>query len=763
MRINNNPIVRDIIIVAGFWWCVLSVHLAYQVYDSSYSLVENYEYYVSLFAGTAYHMKMWFAGAIVGAIFGLWIILFKRTQALNRVSPSSYLGIHTTMGKVPFLAKAAPRVKGKKVLPVTSKVITGWLDANRVKYPHHVAMFNAIWETLSAQPDHPASPYRGGHGGLRLWQHSQNVAEQALLRAKDWKYEGIFYKERRQSSLIIPKRDPDYLFNANDPLIPLIAIAHDLGKLEVYIPQPDGSVKSLESGKGGIRHDARSAQMLSRIPEFWAIPSEDRWALGRVVAQYHNTLKMRVDKSGACFDDRIGSLVQFLLDVDQATGMMESGAKEGSELVITDEDVTKIYTAFVEIVTEHGRINGTGDKQKDKHIKIGQKHDGIIYIREQLIRELILSKIGLSKETGPAKFKPTIALLQALEQKGLFYATVNGVDFRDYLPLQTIAFHDEAGRFLATWHHVIGIRLHPGAYDLMPLSRLPNYTSKVRVQGHFYGHQPHVKGDIQLLEMLRAAFGQDMPELGEDCDDPVVDPDVDIGDTSALSIAPAGQPSTIAATPKPTAIAVTPPVAPVGEEPEVILDSVVVPQKHATPMMEHQSHVDDILGDLPATATNIDIFTGRTLPASSPAKTAGLETLLDTAGNSVTPPTASERPQLDPFIAASKPMEMHKDRIDEYEAKFSKSLDAWNSRKVEFFSGRRKAPKRSADSFVQIQEAIGNGQLFVLHTHNGNRYVELSKVEALFPEIDIGSLLEAQRVTKVEVANIVALGVPEKV
>lgn len=762
MRINNNPIVRDIVIVAAFWWCVLSVHLAYQVYDSSYSLVENYEYYVSLFAGTAYHMKMWFAGAVVGAIFGLWIILFKRTMALNRVSPSSYLGIHTTMGKVPFLAKAAPRAKSKKVLPVTSKVITAWLDTNRVKYPHHVAMFHAIWETLSAQPNHPASPYRGGHGGLRLWQHSQNVAEQALLRAKDWKYEGIFYKERRQRSLIIPKRDQNYLFNANDPLIPLIAIAHDLGKLEVYIPQPDGSIKSLESGKGGIRHDARSAQMLSRIPEFWNIPPEDRWPLGRVVAQYHNTLEMRVDKTGACFDDRIGSLVQFLLDVDQATGMMESCAKEGSELVINEEDVIKIYTAFVEIVTEHGRINGTGDKQTDKRVKIGQKHDGIIYIREQLLRELILSKVGLSKEMGPAKFKPTIALLQALEQKGLFYATVNGVDFRDYLPLQTIAFHDEDGKFLATWRHVIAIRLHPGAYDLMALSRLPNYTSKARVQGHYYGHQPHVKGDIQLLEMLRSAFGPDMPELDEDGDDPIAEPDMDLGDAPALTTASVSQTSNIATRSKATTSAVTPPVASVDEEPEVILDSVtpVKPNPVHLSRMENRDN-SDILGDIVAGDHHIDIFTGQSLIRSSNA----VEKPGPVAKN-VTPleePSASvARSQVDPTLPPSKPIDVSRERLTEFAGKFDAALQLWSETKQGDFRVKRKAQKRSGDSLSLLQEAIITGQLFKLHVHDGTCYVELSKAEALFPDMDFGSLIEAGRITKVEVAKIIALGIPQK-
>ncbi|MEC4720524.1 hypothetical protein RY831_15280 [Noviherbaspirillum sp. CPCC 100848] len=772
MRHNRNPIVRDVAVVAMFWWSVFSLVHAYQVFDSSYSLRENWDYFVNLYAHMPRHLRWCAGGAFIGAFLSLWTIFFKRDLARGRVAPTEHLGVHCTMGKVPFLAKEAPRAKKKATLPITSKVIKGWLDANKERHPEHVALFNAVWETLSAHKSHPASPYRAGHGGKLLWEHSQNVAEQALLRAKDWKYDGIFFDDgRRKRTLVIPKLNPNYAFDPDDPLIPLVAIAHDLGKIETYILQPDGSVKSLES-RNGIRHDGKSAQMLARMAEFHNLPGNDSWILVDVVGQYHNKLHMRVDKSGACYDDRVGSLIQFLNDVDRATGILECGGAEGAEATLSEEDSQNIYKAFVDIVTEHGRINGTGDHAVDKRFKIGQKHEGLIYIREQFVRQLILKKVQISQEQGTARYRSTLALLRMLEDKGLLSCTVNGYDFSEYLPLQTVTFHDAAGKYITTWDKVIVIRLNPAASELMSLARLQNFTPKARVKGHFYGHQPALKGDTKLAEMLQLAFGKDAVASTHDDkasgndEQPVDDgyfEDSPPALASSTEANPIALPSSTPAVPKEA-------LAAEDETPEVILDSAVTMSNSTPGAMAHSTamSLDDVLGDLQPVSQDIDIFTGRAI--AQPKKA----TVLDSAANLqravpdevATMPSAPARSQVDPSLPPTKPLVTKGPSMEEAKARFEESRKGWIGRREIHFQkvseGSANATKPSADSLAQIQDAVANNRLFTLHKHDGIHYVEKVKVEALFPDLDLDSLIESKRITRMELANIVAVGIPEK-
>lgn len=77
--------------------------------------------------------------------------------------------------------------------------------------------------------------------------------------------------------------------------------------------------------------------------------------------------------------------------------MAESNITDSlNEHEITEEESSSIYQSFVSIITEFGRVNGTGDKARDSTLKIAQKHDGLIVVKEKDIRMLILAKMGWS-------------------------------------------------------------------------------------------------------------------------------------------------------------------------------------------------------------------------------------------------------------------------------------------------------------------------------------------------------------------------------
>jgi hypothetical protein len=142
----------------------------------------------------------------------------------------------------------------------------------------------------------------------------------------------------------------------------------------------------------------------------------DRQAVNLVIAT--TTDDFPVDRNGLSLDDRMTALMEFLILVDKKTGMAESSITETlSDHEISEDESNAIYHSFVEIMTEYGRVNGTGDQAKDSTLKIAQKHDGLIVIREKDLRSLILAKMGWSLEEGEGRYRMTLNLMTTLQRR----------------------------------------------------------------------------------------------------------------------------------------------------------------------------------------------------------------------------------------------------------------------------------------------------------------------------------------------------------
>jgi len=511
----NNRIIRAAFLVFGFWWLVFTL---VEFGGQPLEVLENWQYVGST-------VSRWVLGVVAGLMIGVWYIWFGRVTAMCRLFKGKLgnrlNGARSTLGDVPMPARAPKRVESSaKRLPIGSALVSAWVAANEKKYPQHVQFFWAIWDTYSAHQYFPASHRKGGHGNRRLWEHCLAVANTALADASTYVFDGVYVKARGKPKFkIIDLKNKEFLFDAQDPLIPILALAHDIGKLEAYVLGPDGSVQTKEEGSvltpqddNRISHDSLGARILARFPEYWALPARDRTTINLVIGHYHHPSQFPVDRNGLSLDDRMTALMEFLILVDKKTGMAESNITDGlTEHEITEEESSSIYHRFVDIITEFGRVNGTGDKARDSTLKIAQKHDGLVVVKEKDLRMLILAKMGWSLDDGDGRYRVTLNLLATLQEKGVLYTTHNHADMSRFLPMFSASFRDpQTGAHMTTWEPVIIFRPVSTTPELAGLNGLPNLSSKLDVERPLFTHNLGIQEVDGLRALIALGFGSEI-------------------------------------------------------------------------------------------------------------------------------------------------------------------------------------------------------------------------------------------------------------
>ena len=550
----KNPIVKATFIVFATIWVAMNL----------YTLFTDPVFFWENIPNMVHGVFITFVGCVMGVILTAGLILFERSVAQMRLQGGSFNGVTSSIGPVPILAPPARRAKAKECFPIESERVKQWIEANKVAHPEYVTLFMAIWQTLSAHKTHPASHRKGGHGGRTLAQHCMAVADTALELAPGWSYEGVYIKRPGKSpKLIIAKRNANYVFDPLDPIIPVMALAHDLGKIEAYKVQADGTVLTSETGSmqddAGVMHDALGARILARISEFWELPPKDTEALTTVIAHYHHPSDFPVDKDGLSVDDRKTALMEFLILADKATGQRESGisAASANEDTITETEAEEIYAAFVSCITERGRINGTGDSETDKVFKIGQKHGNLIYLREAPLLAAMCRKLGVSIEAGRGRFILLNRILSILTEKGLLSALHNGVDFKTYQPLFFVRFyHSEDNSVIASWRETIIINPTVKHTELLSIVDLPALATVAKIERPYFAHLAEITDPSKLMEMVEKAFGKAVIEAvkeGLNIDETILQKPGPVALTVSSAVPATGVVSSAAVAPVPTA------------------------------------------------------------------------------------------------------------------------------------------------------------------------------------------------------------------
>lgn len=529
-RAVKKAVLPAVVTVTAAWWAAFLI----------YELVMYPGWFISnigvLLAHAGKTMLMLAYGIVAGAAMVLFVAHMERRGKLEALAKDAHRNLTTSMGPVPIVHPAPKHSAAIPALPgygVPGARIGEWLAAARRSTPEHARLLESLLKILNHDPRLPATHVPGGHGGKTLLEHSLLVTQVMLEMAPSWSYDGL---RNKKGDVVVGLRNPNYVFVAGDPIVPITALAHDIGKIETYIKDSAGQVK-------GIRrdHDIVGSRMLARMPEFWDIPKDDREAILLAVAHYHHPQDLPMHEDGRAIDDRTIALMELLIKADKAAGKVESetlypntmgvDAEEADSSAVRLVDDEVLYNAFLAVIHESGRING-----KDKAVRVGQKHGGLVYFAEVSLRVALIRYLGLSSTPvlGDGRSALTVQLMEMLSSRGLLVQEAEGKTYSYKRAMFRIAFfNSKTGKHLADWPAVL--IMNPGT-DLPKIAAMADHPSRVEIVRPVWGE---VSAKDKASKASRAAGGLvpavdlGMEEAGAATDEkPEVDPS-DATDTDA--------------------------------------------------------------------------------------------------------------------------------------------------------------------------------------------------------------------------------------
>lgn len=302
---NRNPLLLAFVRVGLFWYAAIAL------FFSGHSL----GFYHGLFNALpdlANGLGKAITGCFTGAIIYLILYALQLGNTKHGLLPEDGKLIRFSVGK---LTSNRTFKESPATIPGEFAV---WFKEYKEAYPVHAKLFEHTAAIIHGNPDIPASAVPGGHGGASLETHSWNVLRAALGNQKTWVYQGT---KTQRGIVAIPVYDPDYRFYP-DPLIPLSAFCHDIGKIVCYRNE-NGITKEVKP-----RHDEEGAKLVAALPEFRELTFPDQEDLLICLGYYHHWRSIPLHVV-----DRGRALTEFLLMVD-----MMAGRLEGETVFETDHD-----------------------------------------------------------------------------------------------------------------------------------------------------------------------------------------------------------------------------------------------------------------------------------------------------------------------------------------------------------------------------------------------------------------------------------------
>jgi hypothetical protein len=319
----------------------------------------------------------WLIGAAIGVVgMTAWVYL-RRALIKHRLKGEIWRDISWSIGKFPIkpvqpasVKRYRPDISDLK-LPDSVKAAPwheAWRDrvkklpsSNRSKPAEYIAMMEAIWRVLDFHRHVPAGvlnptfePERSSKGlfravlyqlmdwrrlprfildrerrlaassgatlnphGFSLFEHSYTTSAVMLDLAKTWTFDKAVevWNAQRGTYLLKPARkvDKGFTFDSDDPLIPIIGLAHDIGKLRVFFETEPGVWRSNRK-----KHDRESALCLAAIDEWWFLHYKDKRATTTVLEAYHCARDLKEKLHPDTEDDRNFCLAMLLIEADKA-------------------------------------------------------------------------------------------------------------------------------------------------------------------------------------------------------------------------------------------------------------------------------------------------------------------------------------------------------------------------------------------------------------------------------------------------------------
>lgn len=371
-------------------------------------------------------LKLAISGSVIlgSCFFGIlvtvaFIIMDKRDVQIRLVS-KTIRGMFCTIGAIPTHAPTLAQsidLPGKDVYPV------GINDSNTLEQwksrmdPAMQELYTSILRTLWEHKKTPASPPTllvdgqwvdvDHHGGSSLITHCLLVANLMCEHSTIYKYAAPTHNDIALFKVL----DPNYKLDTYDPLIPIIGLCHDIGKIECMVWEDGKATKMLDG------HDYKGARILARMNAYWHpdIDVESRRILQAVVAHYHHVQDLPMERDGSPTSDRLHALMELLVMCDKAAAKIENchdpkkidAVKKGA--LIAKNPVGHLYieqaiqpddliSTIHRVLLGSGRIN---QRDKGSLSSIGWKYHlpqynkSVVLLKEDVFIKAIANLIGI--------------------------------------------------------------------------------------------------------------------------------------------------------------------------------------------------------------------------------------------------------------------------------------------------------------------------------------------------------------------------------
>lgn len=425
----THSLVRACLTVVAFWW----------VTSAAWTMVSVPTDWDHAWRATGSVLLLAAIGLFVGPAW-IWLHTWASKRAQRALlEGDSVRGLTCTIGPLPLLARESSRAPTlpdfAEVPDTTPDFYPTWLAKYGQTHPSHAALMRALLQIYEHHRALPATHIPGGHGGRTLLQHSLLAGYYMDKLARTWSYRGL--RDRSGKRVVLKLRDEAFVFNPHDPLVAIIGVAHDIGKIEAYIFDERNPSEIV-----GINHehDLTGARMIARLPESWGIPDADRQAMFLAIAHYHHPMELPLSPDRRAIDDRTIALMELLIKADFVISRVEAKAGEPTEQdyeesgrsAATDVPADQLYQAFVDLITEHGRINSSDPRFNVATLCLG---DGftkpMLLLKEDSLRPALMRKLGIPSASvlGDGRYQLTIDLLKKLDERGVLYRTHQGSEY----------------------------------------------------------------------------------------------------------------------------------------------------------------------------------------------------------------------------------------------------------------------------------------------------------------------------------------------
>ena len=335
---------KNAAVVAAFWWCAVTVwgwvFLPSQ-HTSLTSVLTSSN--TQLGMSTLQHLASLSALFILAWLWMLFRALRHRRVLFLSLLPQEKNGLQSSLGSVsnflnhdqvfrPCIATRA--IHTTDFLTLTSKTqeyagIIQWIEEINITHPRHAKALLTCISLLIKNQNVPAYPPiaqditqpKGpthtrvtlSSPGITLLNHSIRVAMCAKDHVLKYHYKGI-----EHGGFFVPATDLTFALSPRDPMVALVALCHDIGKLKAHIDSPLTAVTRITGA-----HGVEAARQLAKLDCIQELPAQDQRALYFALTFNDNPSHCTLNKKAQIDDDRSAALMMLVIEAHEIAQTLE--------------------------------------------------------------------------------------------------------------------------------------------------------------------------------------------------------------------------------------------------------------------------------------------------------------------------------------------------------------------------------------------------------------------------------------------------------